>query len=79
VTISKQQKTTQQRNEDIDFCIVVNAEEQYSFWFHDRPLPTGWESIGFVGSQSECLSEIEKIWTDMRPLSVRKAIQAGVT
>ena len=61
------------------FCVVVNPEEQYSYWFHDSPLPEGWDRTGFVGSQPECLIEIDKIWTDMRPLSVRKAIQSGLT
>lgn len=79
MTSSKQKKNTQHSDDKRKFCVVVNAEEQYSFWFHDSPVPAGWERVGFVGSQSECLSEIDKIWTDMRPLSVRKAIQSGVT
>ncbi len=66
-------------NENSLFCVVVNAEKQYSYWFVDRPLPAGWESTGFVGSRSECLAEVDNIWTDMRPLSVQKAVDTGVT
>jgi MbtH protein len=79
MTVSKQAKTEQYSGDEIQFCVVVNQEEQYSYWFHNSPLPAGWKGTGFVGSQSECLIEIDKIWTDMRPLSVRKAIQSGLT
>lgn len=79
MAVSKQKDSTQRSSDKMTFCVVVNPEEQYSYWFHDSPLPAGWDSTGFIGSQSECLIEIDKIWTDMRPLSVRKAIQAGLT
>jgi MbtH protein len=52
--------------------VVLNHEEQYSLWFTDRDLPLGWTEEGFRGSKAECLAHIEKIWTDMRPLSLRK-------
>ena len=79
MAVSKQTDDKPQSSDQMKFCVVVNPEEQYSYWFHDSPLPAGWDSIGFVGCQSECLIEIDKIWTDMRPLSVRKAIQSGLT
>lgn len=79
MAVLKQGKTKQHSSDKMQFCVVVNQEEQYSYWFHDSPLPAGWDSTGFVGSQSECLVEIDKIWTDMRPLSVRKAIESGLT
>lgn len=53
------------------FTVVVNHEEQYSIWPTGRPIPAGWKDIGFSASKSDCLSHIEEIWTDMRPLSVR--------
>lgn len=68
-----------QDNENNQFCVVVNSEKQYSYWFADRPMPAGWKSTGFVGSRSQCLTEVDNIWTDMRPLSVQKAIDTGVT
>lgn len=55
--------------------VVVNNEEQYSIWPDDRDTPPGWEEVGIVGSKEECLGYINTIWTDMRPLSLRKRMQ----
>jgi MbtH protein len=54
---------------------VVNHEEQYSIWPVDRDLPAGWNDAGKSGSKGECLAFISDVWTDMRPLSLRKAMQ----
>jgi MbtH protein len=51
---------------------VVNHEEQYSIWPVDRELPLGWSDAGFQGPKAEVLAHIEKVWTDMRPLSLRQ-------
>lgn len=58
-----------------DYRVVVNEEEQYSIWFADRELPPGWREVGVSGKKTECLDHIEKVWTDMRPLSVRKLME----
>ncbi|MBB6421372.1 MbtH family NRPS accessory protein [Streptomyces sp. AK010] len=57
---------------DDKHLVVVNDEEQYSVWAADRPLPAGWRAEGTEGSRDECLDHIERIWTDMRPLSLRR-------
>ncbi|MBP1473178.1 MbtH family NRPS accessory protein [Frateuria sp. MAH-13] len=54
------------------FLAVVNHEEQYSIWSADREIPAGWKATGKQGSKEECLAYIEQVWTDMRPLSLRK-------
>jgi MbtH protein len=54
------------------YKVVVNHEEQYSIWFVERELPLGWKATGFQGNKAECLTHIEEVWTDMRPLSLRK-------
>jgi len=54
------------------YSVVMNHEEQYSIWPADRPLPLGWSTVGKSGSKAECLAYIEEVWTDMRPLSLRK-------
>lgn len=51
--------------------VVVNHEEQYSIWPVDTPLPAGWRAEGTTGTEQECLDHIERVWTDMRPLSAR--------
>jgi MbtH protein len=58
------------------FLVVANHEEQYSIWPVDRDLPPGWRAEGTRGSREECLDHIELIWTDMRPLSLRKQMEA---
>ncbi|WP_179956974.1 MbtH family protein [Amycolatopsis anabasis] len=52
--------------------VVVNHEEQYSIWSADRELPAGWRAEGTRGTREECLAHIDKVWTDMRPLSLRR-------
>jgi MbtH protein len=56
---------------------VVNHEEQYSILFADRPLPSGWREAGKSGTKSECLAFIKDVWTDMRPLSLRKKMDSA--
>ena len=53
--------------------VVVNHEEQYSIWPTDRDLPKGWLGVGKTGTREECLTYIEQVWTDLTPLSVRRA------
>lgn len=54
------------------YVVVVNQEEQYSIWPENREIPLGWQNAGKTGSKEECLAYIETVWTDMRPLSLRK-------
>ena len=58
------------------FVVVVNNEEQYSIWPDHRDLPAGWRDAGFRGVREECLAHVEQVWTDMRPLSLRRALKA---
>jgi len=53
--------------------VVVNHEEQYSIWPTGRELPGGWRATGHAGTREECLAHIEEVWTDLTPLSVRRA------
>lgn len=54
------------------YSVVVNDEEQYSIWPADRDLPAGWRKEGIEGAKDTCLAHIEEVWTDMRPLSLRR-------
>jgi len=54
------------------YVVVVNHEEQYSIWPDYRELPLGWRAVDKVGSKQECLAYIDQVWTDMRPLSLRR-------
>jgi len=53
--------------------VVINHEAQYSLWQQSwGPIPRGWREAGMTGSREECLAYIQHVWTDMRPLSLRK-------
>ncbi|MBB5857457.1 MbtH family protein [Amycolatopsis umgeniensis] len=56
------------------YLVVVNDEEQYSIWPADRDLPAGWHAEGKRGGREECLAHIGEVWTDMRPLSLRRQL-----
>jgi MbtH protein len=60
------------------YKVVVNHEEQYSIWPAERENARGWRDAGKVGSKQECLEYIKEVWTDMRPLSLRKKME-GIT
>jgi MbtH protein len=62
-------------DETIDYFVVVNDEEQYSIWPAHRDLPNGWRATGSARSREECLTHIEQVWTDMRPKSLREAME----
>jgi MbtH protein len=57
------------------YRVVVNHEEQYSIWPADRENPLGWNDVGKSGLKPECLAYIKEVWTDMRPLSLRKRME----
>lgn len=63
--------------EDTIFHVVVNHEEQYSIWPEYKAIPQGWKAVGVTGPKATCLAHIENVWTDMRPLSLRKSMQAA--
>ena len=61
--------------DDQIYKVVINHEEQYSIWPADRENPAGWNDVGKEGPKQECLDYIEEVWTDMRPLSLRKKME----
>jgi MbtH protein len=61
------------------YKVVVNQEEQYSLWPADRENPLGWSDAGKSGRKEECLAYIKEVWTDMRPLSLRKKMETDAS
>lgn len=57
--------------EDFRHLVLVNEEEQYSIWRGDVAIPAGWSVIR-EGTRPECLAFVEQVWTDIRPLSLRR-------
>lgn len=61
----------------MEYRVVVNDEEQYSIWPSGKQIPPGWRDAGKRGTEAECLAHIEEVWTDMRPLSLRREMDAN--
>ena len=57
------------------YRVVINQEEQYSIWPADWEIPPGWREAGKTGTKAECLAHIDQVWTDMRPLSLRRRLE----
>jgi MbtH protein len=62
------------RNEVL-YNVVINEEEQYSIWPVYKRIPEGWSAVGKTGTNQECVAYIDEVWTDMRPLSLRKEME----
>ena len=58
-----------------EYQVLVNSEEQYSLWLAGQAIPNGWRQVGPTGQKQVCLDYVKEVWTDMRPLSVRKAME----
>lgn len=65
----------EEQEDNTIYKVVVNHEEQYSIWPAYREIPLGWRDVGKEGSKDECLAYIGEVWTDMRPLSLRKKME----
>ena len=63
---------SEQDEDSTIYKVVLNDEEQYSIWPADRPNPLGWRDGGKTGAKADCLGFIKEVWTDMRPLSLRR-------
>ena len=64
-----------EREDTTTYKVVVNGEEQYSIWPASRENPLGWKDAGRSGAKGECLAYVQEVWTDMRPLSLRKKME----
>src|SRR5215472_10218259 len=63
------------REDNTTYKVVVNHEEQYSISPAYKANPAGWRDAGKAGPKAECLAYINEVWTDMRPLSLRKKME----
>ncbi len=64
-----------ERDDNRTYKVVVNHEEQYSIWPAEKLNALGWTDAGKNGTKAECLAYIKEVWTDMRPLSLRKKME----
>jgi len=61
------------------FLVVVNDEEQHSLWPVFAAVPAGWRPVFGQAPRQECLKYVDENWTDMRPRSLRIAMDATTT
>ena len=59
------------------FKALINDEEQYSIWPAKKEIPPGWKDVGFSGSKPEASAYIDEHWIDMRPASLRRAMDTA--
>jgi MbtH protein len=64
-------------DESAIYKVLVNHEEQYALWPDDLRVPDGWNEAGKRGSKDECAAYVDQVWTDLRPLSLRRAMREG--
>lgn len=63
------------QEDNMTYRVVLNHEEQYSIWPVNLDIPLGWRDAGKAGTKAECLEYIKQVWTDMRPLSLRRQME----
>ena len=61
---------------DAKYFVLINDEGQHSLWPIFADVPSGWEIIFGEEGRQECLDFIEKNWTDMRPNSLVRQMEA---
>jgi MbtH protein len=61
--------------ETAEFIVLINEEGQYSLWPSFKTIPDGWSAVGPRGDKKECTDWIDTNWTDMRPLSLVRAMK----
>jgi MbtH protein len=59
------------------FYVLTNDEEQYSLWPAFVTVPSGWQIAFGESGHAECVEYVENNWTDMRPKSLRVAMEGG--
>jgi MbtH protein len=65
-----------EREDTTKYKVVVNHQEQYSIWPANKKSPLGWVDTPKTGRKSECLAYIKDVWTDIRPLSLRRKMDS---
>ena len=63
------------RENESTYRVVINQDEQYSIWPEERACPEGWRDAGVRGAKADCLAHIQRVWTDLRPISLQKAME----
>ncbi|MGY2288245.1 MbtH family protein [Pseudomonas sp. SDO528_S397] len=60
---------------DASYLVLINPEDQYSLWPQDIEVPAGWTVCFGPQAKEACIAHIDATWTDMRPRSLREAME----
>ncbi|MBO8194324.1 MbtH family protein [Streptomyces oryzae] len=63
-------------DEDASYLVLVNDENQHSLWPAFLDVPDGWTVAHPEAGRQECLEYVERSWSDMRPASLARAMNA---
>ncbi|GAB2858133.1 MbtH family protein [Actinoallomurus bryophytorum] len=64
-------------DESSTYRVLVNDERQYSLWPASIKVPAGWSVVVDGATRKVCLDYIDQHWIDMRPQSLREAMERG--
>jgi MbtH protein len=64
-------------DENGTYIVLINDEGQYSLWPESIEVPAGWTTVHGAASRQSCLDYINQNWTDMRPRSLIKMMNAS--
>ncbi|MCP2163256.1 MbtH family protein [Goodfellowiella coeruleoviolacea] len=63
-------------DENGTFLVLVNDEGQHSLWPSFAEVPAGWRTVHGPDTRQSCVDYVETHWTDMRPLSLIRAMES---
>ncbi|MFC4464318.1 MbtH family protein [Streptomyces xiangluensis] len=63
-------------NDEASYFVLVNDEGQHSLWPAFAEIPAGWRTVHGEDTRAACLAYVEENWTDMRPLSLVRAMES---
>ncbi|WP_405749612.1 MbtH family NRPS accessory protein [Streptomyces sp. NBC_01411] len=58
------------------YLVLVNDEGQFSLWPDFAEVPAGWKITRPAADRASCVEFINENWTDMRPASLVRNIDA---
>lgn len=59
------------------FLVLVNDEQQHSLWPEFAAVPPGWDVVLGASTRVVALAYVDAHWTDLRPASLRRALDAS--
>lgn len=59
------------------FLVLVNDERQHSLWPEFAAVPPGWDVVLGASTRAVALAYVDAHWTDLRPASLRRVLDAS--